>query len=210
MGRTAGVGRAAGSAYGGSVPAGATLTNPILSGTLSVPSGADIAIASGGNLSLPSLTSDAAPTIRATDAPTKGLYYRSDQGHLKMASAGDPQDPTTEMIAAPDVVAGTTISHGASKAAQIEIKTKTPTAATVTMTATPNIEAGAFEGQSLLIYIDKDSTGQVTLSDESSVAGSKLRMSAATIGLNARDTAQFFWSVEDDAWVLSGARVNNL
>lgn len=123
---------------------------------------------------------------------------------------GTVQRPGVERIDFGQVAAGTTITHGASKAAVVNIKVLNATGAQITMTATPNIEVGSFPGQLLILEVDEDSTQGIELQAVPTLAGSGLRLTAASIIVNARDTIGFVWSDEEGVWFLYGGRSNNL
>lgn len=124
---------------------------------------------------------------------------------------GTRQRPGVEAINHGEVAAGVTIAHGGSRAAMIVIRIL-ETTGNVTMTALPNIEAGTFDGQALVLIVDKDSGFTVTVQDETGLAGSGIRTNAAAVLIGgARDTSCFTWSAEDNAWTASfGSRVNNI
>jgi hypothetical protein len=122
---------------------------------------------------------------------------------------GTVQRPGTEHIAQTLAAAGTQIEHGSSKAGAIAMRVES-SAGALTLSATPTIEAGAFDGQELLIIIDKDTVGGLTFQDESTLPGSGLRLNAASIAANARDCFFLTWVAEESAWYLSGTRVQNM
>jgi hypothetical protein len=123
---------------------------------------------------------------------------------------GTIQRPGVESVDAGQVAAGTTLSHGASRAAVIVMKCLNAGGAGVTITAAPNIEAGTFEGQVLLLYCDDDTTNNITINDFATQATSGLRLNAATVVFNARDTLGFVWSTESNEWFFAlGGKVAN-
>jgi hypothetical protein len=123
---------------------------------------------------------------------------------------GTIQRPGVERVVHGQVAAATPIAHGASKAAAVNVKVLNATGAQITMTATPNIEAGSFPGQLLFLEVDEDSDAGIELQAVPTLAGSKLRLTAGSIIVNARDTIQFEWSDELGEWWLFGGRSNNL
>lgn len=111
-----------------------------------------------------------------------------------------------------EVAAATTISHGNSMAAIVKVKFSCTGGAGITMTALPNIQAGNFDGQVLVLESKSTSTQGLTLRDQSVVAGSLLRMPADNqlVG-NARDSHAFIWNAAEGMWYAAlGGRVNNL
>jgi len=90
--------------------------------------------------------------------------------------------------------------------------TKIAATADVTLTQTPTIivkigTAGAFDGQMTTITHVGD-TNTVTLQDEGTLAGSKLRLTASTIDIGPHDSVTFLYSSDLDGWVQIGPVVN--
>lgn len=75
-----------------------------------------------------------------------------------------------------------------------------------TMTSTPTIAAGV-DGQ-LLRLENNNATYAVTLTDNASLAGSKLYLQAATIVVGPKDSVQLRYSVAAAGWVQTGPMVN--
>lgn len=124
---------------------------------------------------------------------------------------GTVQRPGVERVLHGEITAGTTISHGASKAAIVVIDC-TETGGNVVMTALPNVEAGTHDGQILILRMLSTAGFTLTLRDESVVAGSGMRMVADNqlVG-GARDSHAFTWNATEGKWYAGlGGRVNNL
>lgn len=117
-----------------------------------------------------------------------------------------------ERVVHGEVAAAVTIGHGASKASIIEIIITATGGADVTMTATPTIEAGTFDGQLCLVKMDPAATRTVTVTDEGTTAGTKLRLTATPVLIGgARDSMPFYWHAAASEWhAVMGARVNLL
>lgn len=111
-----------------------------------------------------------------------------------------------------EVTAAAQIKHGGSTSAIVKVKIKNTSGAAITMTAAPTIEPGTFDGQILLLEMQQDSNNTVSVTDEGTTAGTKLRVAATPqlIG-NARDTHAFEWKADvAEWWGAYGARVNVL
>lgn len=82
-----------------------------------------------------------------------------------------------------------------------------------TFTATPVIsDSLAYNGKRLVIMLDQSSihSGPVTLPDESSLAGSKLKLSAATVALGKNDSITLEYDSLQDKWIQIANLVNVL
>lgn len=77
----------------------------------------------------------------------------------------------------------------------------------VLLTSTPTIANGQ-DGQ-ILVIINVDTVDTITLQDETNLAGTNLRLSAATIGLGPRDTITLTYNSSLGDWIQI-AQVNNL
>ena len=69
----------------------------------------------------------------------------------------------------------------------------------VIMTSTPTIGLGTYDGQELLVQ-GTDDTDTVTLQDNGSLAGSKLRLGAANRVLGQGDSIRLSWDSTDGFW----------
>jgi hypothetical protein len=124
---------------------------------------------------------------------------------------GTVQRPGVHVITPQDIgLASDVINLQGSKAATVLAKLTNTTGVTITLTGAPSIDAGQFDGQKLALYIDKDTLGGITLSDESGVPGSRFRMDAATKAFNARDIGEFTWHSDSAAWIQDYQRLNVL
>jgi hypothetical protein len=103
--------------------------------------------------------------------------------------------------AAQTVVAGTAI------AADYEV-VQINSAGNVTMTAAPTIADGA-DGQMLTI-LNVDTADTVTLQDQGTLAGSNLRLTAATVALGPRQSIHLMYSATVGDWVQLGNLVSVL
>lgn len=79
-------------------------------------------------------------------------------------------------------------------------------------TATPTIVGNFYDGQRVVLMLDQSSAhnGPLTLQDESSLAGTKLKLSAATIGLNRNDSVTVEYDALQDKWVQVSSVINVL
>lgn len=122
-----------------------------------------------------------------------------------------PPPAVLKKIVYGEVTAAAQITHGGCMSPIIVLKIQNTTGAGITITANPIIEPGKFDGQILYLECDKDTLNSITFTDEATDPGSQLRLTAATVIMNARDTMWFNWNAEESSWYLGpGGRTNNL
>ncbi len=153
----------------GSGTATAIANGASLLGSLTVPSGAEIIIESGGFLSLPSIARSAgtidAPTIRAKLDTNAGICYDDDINRIVVVLASEPYSVMREMLAAQTITAvGQSIAHDSY--APIAFKSVS-TDANRTLTSNPCIDAGKYDGQ--LFIIRGSGSNTLTLPDGNGV-----------------------------------------
>jgi hypothetical protein len=78
----------------------------------------------------------------------------------------------------------------------------------VTLTAVPTITVPALQDGQQLMIVGTDDTNTVTFQNESSLAGSKMKLGAATRALGAGDVLSLVWDEDMDTWLETGF-VNN-
>ena len=123
---------------------------------------------------------------RASAAPGSGL-----------AAADVVEVRPTVSIAA----AGDSISLGSSQALIVVAEVDNQTAGAITLTSTPNIAAGAFDGQLLVLHGAAAQLNNIVIQDITSLAGSKLRLQSGTNkSITARDQLWFRWDATAGEW----------
>lgn len=188
-----------------------TLVSPALSGTMTGAASSRIKMPDG-TLALPSygftsdddtgfsLVSGVLSTIfggAATLESIAGIVRRADAALFNMLV-----EPVVKTA-----VAATTLAHDASKAPIIYLRASH--AAGVDLSgAAPEIEAGAFEGQLLILKDDDDSGGSLVINDRLTVATSGVATAGTSTTMAAADICMFMWDAESSLWVQIAARLN--
>lgn len=111
---------------------------------------------------------------------------------------GTIQRPGVEKVTVDITGAGSTITHGASRAAVIFVK-MTSSGGTLTLTSTPTIEAGTFDGQILTLRND-DGTAQITLQDDPTIASALELNGGAAKVVGTKDQISFQWNASSSKW----------
>lgn len=216
--------RVAGQAAGGAattIAAGATALGALsVQGDLTMAAGAQIFIPDGTTLD---------PSIAFSGDPDTGIYYNAGTGiskdnSLKIAVQGSGTAVTHQFnmqagatvtgafttqnarIAAPPAAqaitaAGNTITVGD---ADYLAPISNTTAGSITLTSTPTIADGT-DGEEILLY--HTGTQNVVIQDQGTLAGSNLRLTAATVTLAPRHSVRLKFDAGVGDWVQVGTLV---
>lgn len=163
-----------------------------LGGTLTVPAGKAITVDDGGVIELPD-GDVAAPSVRATSAPTTGWFYNAVAGEIQESASGVGRAPH-HVVTHATVAAGDTIECEADESFALFTVVNVNQTATVTHSAAVRMSAGAYDGQ--LVILRNVGTNTLTLTD----GGGMDLASGTNKALSANDLIGFLWRASTSTW----------